>query len=393
MLLPLYTDQPLRSPPVMNWVIIGLNLLMFALQKRLPAVEAQLMLYAGDPGIVGIFGHAFLHGGWLHLIGNMVFLYIFGNAINDTLGNAGYLGFYLGGAAAAATAHILLSDSPALGASGAVAACSGAYLALYPRSRVQCLVVFVLITTISVPAVWFVGLFAAIDLFFGFGGAVTGISDGVARFAHLGGTTFGVAVALLLMRLSLVKRHKFDALAMVKRRKLRRQADPRALGQAHRSAMDVVPIAQLDPREREIQELRTQIHQSFEAGDTDAAADIYTKLLNVDDRQVLSPGEQLKVAESLLQQGKPMQAAVAYERFLERHARPAALRSDADRIEAAKTRLMLGLVYSRYTHQPEAARPHLSRARDDLTELGQSADADFAGNELAGLPQSSAEST
>ena len=384
MFIPLYTDRPLERLPAMNLAIMGVTILLFLIQQAVPAVEGTLLLYPGDPGLTGIFGHAFLHGGWMHLIGNMLFLYIFGNAVNDILGHAAYLGFYLAGAAAAAMAHLLLSDAPALGASGAVAACSGAYLALYPRSRVHLLIIFFLITRIAVPAVWFVGLFFLVDLILGLDAAILGGGDNVARWAHVGGGVFGAVASLGLMRFALVRRHNADGLAVLQRRKLRRDLDPKRMGQSHGSAMDIVPESkQQDPRLGRVQELRAKINDARDRGNLARAADLYVQLLAVDDRQTLDADGQLEVAGGLVTAGRHAEAAKAYELFLTRP-------GTADDVEVEKTRLMLGLIYARYLGNPGRALTHLSAAERGLRQQGQTADADFAAREAAALSPAAA---
>ena len=118
----------------MNWALIAANVVVFILQKS-TRVEEYLTLDPGDPVLFSFIGYQFLHGDWLHLISNMLFLYIFGNNVNDKMGHVGYLGFYLAGGVAAGIGHMLTSFSPVIGASGAVAAVTGAYLALLPLSR------------------------------------------------------------------------------------------------------------------------------------------------------------------------------------------------------------------------------------------------------------------
>ena len=385
MLIPLKTDRPQRNRPIANWVIIGLNIVCFALQRSVPQIESTFLLWPGDPGLAGIFGHAFLHGGILHLLSNMLFLYIFGNAINDALGNAAYVGFYLAGAAAAATLHLLVSDSPVLGASGAVSACSAAFLCMFPRSRIYAVFFLFIITTIVVPAFWFVGLFLIIDLFSGLDQAITGHSDGVARWAHLGGSAFGIIAALLLMKLNLVHREKFDGLAILARRKRRMEFSPTVIGQTHYRAHDIVPVAAQNPVDAKAQQLRGDIQQAFDDDQPPVAAEKYLELLRVDPRQVLSLPQQIIVARHLQSAGRHAEAATVYELLLERHANPDRVKRPDDLLEAAQIRLMLGLIYARYLAAPERAKHHLGLAEQQLRALDAEADADFAAEELKRL--------
>jgi hypothetical protein len=151
----------------------------------------------------------FMHASWLHILGNMLFLLIFGNNVEDAFGRLGYLGFYLSGGAAATvlqTTVTLLFGTAAdarsanLGASGAIAAVLGAYIVLYPKSRIFGLVGLI---PLRVPAWMFLGFWFAFQLFEGDFALVhpdTTTGSGVAFFAHVGGFIFGVVVAIVLTR-------------------------------------------------------------------------------------------------------------------------------------------------------------------------------------------------
>jgi membrane associated rhomboid family serine protease len=146
-----------------------------------------------------IFVAMFLHGGWLHIAGNMLFLWIFGNNVEDKIGPFLYLLFYLLGGIAAAAAQTATSPNaviPSLGASGAIAAVLGAYLVMFPRRRVLILVFFFLITLIEVPAVVVLGFWFLLQFFNGTAALTAHIDGGVAYWAHIGGFAFGVLVAL-----------------------------------------------------------------------------------------------------------------------------------------------------------------------------------------------------
>jgi membrane associated rhomboid family serine protease len=150
-----------------------------------------------------ILSSMFLHAGWLHLLGNMLFLWIFGDNVEDALGKIGYLAFYLlGGVAAGALQFVIgpTSTIPNVGASGAIAAVLGAYIVLYPRARILTVVFFFLITVIELPAVVVLGLWFVLQLFQGFSGLAADVNSGVAFFAHVGGFLFGVGIALAFFR-------------------------------------------------------------------------------------------------------------------------------------------------------------------------------------------------
>ena len=147
-----------------------------------------------------VFVAMFLHEGWLHIGGNMLFLWIFGNNVEDKLGRLKYLLFYfLGGIAATAAQTVIAPNAaiPSLGASGAIAAVLGAYLVMFPRRRVLTLVFFFFITMIELPAVVVLGGWFLLQLFSGVGGLGSHVNGGVAYFAHIGGFALGLVAAQL----------------------------------------------------------------------------------------------------------------------------------------------------------------------------------------------------
>jgi rhomboid family protein len=145
-----------------------------------------------------MFTAMFIHGGWLHLLGNMIFLWVFGDNIEDRFGHLRYLLFYLAGGIAAFGLQLAIdpnSLSPTIGASGAIAGVLGAYLILYPYSRVK---TFVLIAIVEIPAVALLGFWFLLQFFSGVGELGTSSStSGVAYWAHIGGFFFGMVIAII----------------------------------------------------------------------------------------------------------------------------------------------------------------------------------------------------
>jgi hypothetical protein len=154
------------------------------------------------PPIFTLLTCVFLHGGWMHFLGNMWFLHIFGDNVEDRFGHAGYLLFYLACGVAASLAHLLSgpnSTIPTIGASGAIAGVMGAYLVSYPHARVQTLVPIVfLIQIVVLPAPVFLGIWFVIQFFQGVATVTDVESTGVAWWAHIGGFAAGAAAAWLL---------------------------------------------------------------------------------------------------------------------------------------------------------------------------------------------------
>ncbi len=152
------------------------------------------------PWLLALLTSMFLHGGWLHLLGNMLYLWIFGNNVEDVFGRFRYLVFYLFGGLAASALELAFTPSsvvPTLGASGAIAAVLGAYLVMFPRARVLTLIFFIL--PVNLPAVVVLGGWFILQLFHGVGGLGTQVS-GVAYWAHVGGFVFGMVATRWLVR-------------------------------------------------------------------------------------------------------------------------------------------------------------------------------------------------
>jgi membrane associated rhomboid family serine protease len=237
---PLKDDIPTRRTPVVTIALIIANVVIFFLSIRNggsiwsgpdaqtvvdygvipyevthPGEECQLVSQAGQvlcegqPGVRGqadpqpptwftVFSSMFMHGGLLHIGGNMLFLWVFGNNVEDAMGRFRFIVFYLLGGVAAMALQTAVGPSatvPSIGASGAVAAVLGGYLLIYPRARVLTLVfLFVFFTFIQIPAMFFLVIWFGQQLLFGYLDYVdpTGGGGGVAYFAHIGGFVFGL---------------------------------------------------------------------------------------------------------------------------------------------------------------------------------------------------------
>ncbi len=167
---------------------------------RLTAAWGRGEILSGES--VTLLSSQFLHGGWLHLLGNLLYLSIFGNNVEDRFGRVGFLLFYLAGGVVAGLAHVAIdpgSTIPTIGASGAIAATLGAYLVLFPGARVTSLVFLgFFIQLVRIPAVIVLGLWFVLQLVDGIGSLGVVQGGGVAFFAHIGGFAFGAAVAWLI---------------------------------------------------------------------------------------------------------------------------------------------------------------------------------------------------
>jgi membrane associated rhomboid family serine protease len=214
-MLPLKDLNPTRSTPYVTWVLIALNTVIFLFELGLQSMGELndfIMTYGVVPAeitgapfsgeLLTVFTSMFLHGSPTHLLGNMLYLWIFGDNIEDRLGHGRYLVFYLVGGIAAAAAQIAVDPSspyPMVGASGAIAAVLGGYLLEYPNARIRSIIFFgYFIRFVHVPAVVVLGFWFVIQFFSGFlSVAASAAAGGVAYFAHIGGFVAGVILIKL----------------------------------------------------------------------------------------------------------------------------------------------------------------------------------------------------
>jgi membrane associated rhomboid family serine protease len=214
-MIPIKDQIPTRRVPIINYLFIAANILVFILQWLAgPYEEALVYEFALIPAsfvgnlslgdLTDIFSSMFMHAGLAHIGGNMLYLWIFGDNVEDSMGSGRYILFYLTGGVVASLTHIFTnpgSQIPTVGASGAIAAVLGAYLVLYPRSRVLTIIplgFFIRMTTL--PAGIVLGLWFVLQFFNGvlsLGGPDVG---GVAFWAHIGGFAAGVVMAKLFTK-------------------------------------------------------------------------------------------------------------------------------------------------------------------------------------------------
>jgi membrane associated rhomboid family serine protease len=215
-MIPIRDQIKTRRVPFINFLLIIINIIVFlfewlsgattdsALLSQLAFIPAAFLAAPGNPGNIGsIFTSMFMHAGFMHLAGNMLYLWIFGDNVEDRMGHIPYLIFYLAGGVFATLAHTFINPTstlPTVGASGAIAAVLGAYLILYPRSRVQTFIpIGYFMTLKTLPASILLAFWFVLQLFNGVLslGAAEDVG-GTAFWAHIGGFVLGVVVALLI---------------------------------------------------------------------------------------------------------------------------------------------------------------------------------------------------
>jgi len=375
MLFPYRTDIPQKSRPWMNYLLILANVVISIWGWTYPAIAEHYELSAREPHVWNFFTYGFLHQpgvaiSWLsiHLLGNLVALYLFGNAVNERLGHVGFLALYLAGEVFAGVGCVLLPSgvSPrVIGASGAVMAVVGAYLVLFPKSQVT--LAFILIFAngvVEVPALYLISFFVTLDVAMSLAG-----SSGVAHMAHAWGGLLGFAVCMMLLSTRLLPSDPFDCLSLLRRWNRRREYQ-RLVASGYDPFAKPAPVAKpiKSPQERErerrdqrahwqkierIKELRAQVNEAIAHHNLPHAAILFMELKSVDPDQVLSRQAQLDVANQLASQQFYPQAAEAYEQFL---------RHFPNFKQKEHVELMLGLIYAKYLAKPDRARHLLTHA-------------------------------
>lgn len=208
-MFPIRDHNPSERTPYVTLMLIGLNVLIFLAYMPLMGDPRALSLFfqtwglvprelTAGSGTLGLFTSMFLHGGFMHLAGNMLFLWVFGDNLEDRLGHGRFLGFYLLCGIGAALAQVLaapFSPVPMVGASGAIAGVLGGYLLLYPKARVDVLIIIVIIfRVIPIPAGLVLSGWFALQVFSGASTPMDG--GGVAYWAHAGGFVAGLMLIL-----------------------------------------------------------------------------------------------------------------------------------------------------------------------------------------------------
>jgi len=376
-MIPIGTDRRLKHTPWVNYALVAANVFDFIFLQRtrsdLPALRIYL-LHPDNPELHQFISCMFMHGNWAHLIGNMIFLWVFGNAVNDRLGHVGYVAFYLAGGIFAGIGYVLLSGTaPVLGASGAISAVTGAFLVLFPRVRVMVLLLlFYLLVPIEVSSLFFLLLQFGWNLY----ASLVQPGGGIAYAAHTTGYVYGMAISAFLLGSKILPREPYDLINLInswRRRWGYRQAEvggytpfgparrpPVRVGSARKWVRSKT-IASEVPQTPQAMEmaLRKQIATDHARGDLASAAKGYLQLLQIAPDPILPLNQQLDIANYLMSSFQYAQAAKAYEQFEKYY---------GDYQYIGDIRLMLGLIYSRYLHQDERAEMYLSRAIPDLLD-------------------------
>jgi membrane associated rhomboid family serine protease len=381
-MIPIKTSLKPRQTPYANYLLIAANILVFILSYHWQGLFSgsrrmmdplqpwvrQFLLTPEHLFLWQFITYAFLHGGIMHILGNMYFLYIFGNNVNDRLGNVGYLCFYLAGAVFSGIGHTLFSSTPVLGASGAVAAVTGAYLVLFPNTLITIFYMFFYIwDTMEIRALYFIAFKLIVwDNIF----EPKFSPQAIAYGAHLAGYSFGILCILILLAFGLIDAGHDSLWAMLRqwnRRRVFRDTvssgyNPFGVGKPQKPVSVEIKDDSVSQEFSEIAHLREQIADALAHKNTPQAAKLYKTLLEADPKQTMSRQNQLDLANALMSDSQWDWAARAYENYLTQY-------SQSEYVE--QVQLMLGLLYTRYVPKLDRAEELLRRAREKLTQPGQ----------------------
>lgn len=366
-MIPIGIDVRLRKPPIGNWALVAANALVYVFVNYLHSgflSELLPPLHASVPTLYEYISYQFRHANFGHLAGNMLFLWVFGNAVCDRMGSINYVIFYLAGGVFAGVVFAQNNDNPMVGASGAIAAVTAAFLVLYPRVRITILIWMLIIMTIQLPALVFI-VFKIIlwDNVIAPSLDRGGMESGVAFMAHLGGYAFGFATAYLMLVFRGLPRNQFDLPALWSRWNRRsglvsefrfegaRPNRPIVVEEMGSRPLEALPIS---PAER----LREDILDRISEHDWEEAVRLYQHLRTLDPAHVLPRAAQLELANYQAQMQQYAAAVETYQDFL--GAYPAAG-------DAAQVRLYAGLICRRYLKDAPRAAEFLRGALDGLT--------------------------
>lgn len=371
-LIPIRTETPIRRRPAANIALIAVNVVAFVLThgplgSALAQVSRSMMLLTFEPQVHQFLTYQFLHANLWHLGGNMLFLWVFGNSVNAKLGHGPYVLFYLASGVFAAWGFSRVDPAGGLliGASGAIAGVTAAYLALFPLSHVVILSVVIVIGFFRVPAM--VLIVVKIILWDNLVGPRLGGADNVAYSAHLSGYAFGFVGGLMMLFSRGVQRDHYDMIAVWERawrrisyrRALAREFVPGHEGGGWIPRRVAVEGRRDDAKLDRVMSLREDITARIAAADAAGACERHQALLSLDPAQVLPERHQLWIARAYYETGRAEAAAAAFEQFLQTY------RASS---EAPGVALLLGILYARDLGRCDRAEAVLSDAMDRLTD-------------------------
>lgn len=363
MILPIGTDVRLRRAPLGNWILIALNVLVFFGEGRIDQAYLEYFLpalHGGVPSLMEYLTYQFRHGDLSHLLGNMLFLWIFGHPVCDRMGSLAYVIYYLAAGVVAGAVYAQGSTSALVGASGAIAAITTAFLVLYPRVSISVFILIIPPITIQLPAMVLIVLKIILWDNIIAPRITHDIFSNVAFTAHLGGYAFGFVTALTMLAVGALPRNQFDLLALLGRwgRRSGLPAPFATATVARPVAAEELASRRLDePPLSPVQRLREDITDRLYEHDVGEAIRLYDQMAALDPLAALPRDQQLAIANHLARQQRHAAAVLAYEAFLASYPNSA---------EAPQVHLLVGMVYRRHMRDLPRAIAHLEAAVQTL---------------------------
>ena len=370
MLIPIGTDLPLKRLPAVTYLIISVNLLVFAVQwaiHRYGGIDssnvlvhnvAQLLddcvLSSSQFTFFSLFTYQFLHASWMHILGNMIFLLPFGKAIEDRLGHIGFACLYLSCGALGGAMYALWSEGTVIGASGSVCAITAAFVVLAPSSRIKVLLIFFIIGMYEFPSMLFVLFFVLFDTF---GANFAGNeSSNTAYLVHFGGYMSGFTITIALIAFGLIARNEYDLLYLLRQSKRRR---------SYRKIVSHIPDHSSVSNEKDdpLALLVASITQIAVTGEPLRAADQYLEALESEPSLHLNQKTQHLLGSKLIQSGRIEDGVKVYEMYLKKH-------SSAD--DLGEVALLLVAKYTRDLKNEERAKELLCDFASIFSDAHQS---------------------
>ncbi|HIB50039.1 MAG TPA: rhomboid family intramembrane serine protease [Phycisphaerales bacterium] len=368
MLIPIGTDVHHKRNPTVTYLFIGLNLLVFALQwslersggldsnsettRAIAGALADAKLSQGNFHFYALVTYQFLHGSWMHILGNMVFLLPFGKTVEDRMGHIGFAMFYLGCGAFGGGMHTLLSSSPVIGASGSVCAVTAAFIVLAPKTNIKVLLIFFIIGIYQIPSMLLVLFFVLFDVFSLLASFAGANSQPTAWVVHLGGYASGFVVTFALLGLGIIASTEFDLTQVFKQAKRRREFKQ--------------VIAQAQPnrihKEKEVTPLeliRARLSDFVAQGNDLSAADFYLDELKLHPKLKLNQQTHAAIAKALMLDGRIEDGVEVYEKYLTEH------KNANDRGEVA---LLLTAKYVRILKNYKRAKELLKQFNSEFSD-------------------------
>ena len=371
MLIPIGTTIEHRRHPYVTYFIIGLNVLVFAMQwtilrsggqnaqneliRYFAQLESEGQLSSIDFHYVSLFTYQFLHAGWMHILVNMVFLLPFGKAVEDRLGHIGFALFYLGCGAIGGFVHTLLYVNPVVGASGSVCAVVAAFIVLAPKTKIHVLIIFFVIGMYAVPSMLLVGFFVALDTFSLLASLLGNNSNPTAWIVHLMGYLSGFLLTFTALTLGIIHSSEFD-LPMMVRQFFRRRTMKQCLVHTQQFPKET---AAKDQREST---LRLVIAEEAISGNIDKATIQYLEGIKQYPSLTIDRRTHHLIGSSLLQNNKTVEGVEVFERYLSEH---------KNAKDCAEVALLLAAKYARNLDNPSRASALLKKHSKGFTQKHQ----------------------